>query len=277
MRGKQFSPAEELEIIDLYEKKGLTLCEISKKYSVKYTKIKAILEAHGVESKGRRRNNRFLDDHYFEEIDTEEKAYFVGLLFADGSVCYDPSGKRAPSLSIELVETDVEILQRLKSELRAGVALVYGKRKNRQNGTYSLSIRSKKIVEDLEKYGIIQNKTQNTTSIPKNIPTKFLKDFLRGLIDGDGSIYFSVNAWHVNLCSHHASIIDDFQTLCRNAIGKKDPLAIQCSDGVYRVTFNGKWAKRLISFCYRDSKIGIARKHRLAMAVIEDKKVDDIV
>lgn len=46
-----------------------------------------------------------LNESYFEKIDSEEKAYFLGFLFSDGSVS-------KYSLNLSLAEVDKEILEK---------------------------------------------------------------------------------------------------------------------------------------------------------------------
>ena len=62
-----------------------------------------------------------------------------------------------------------------------------------------------------EMFAIIPNKTYNIHSLPRNIPNKYYKDFLRGYIDGDGSLYFTKenNSFHLSLTSHYIDLIED--------------------------------------------------------------------
>lgn len=54
------------------------------------------------------------------------------------------------------------------------------------------------MANDLAKFGIIPNKTYLTNHLPE-VPKKFLKDFLRGLLDGDGSIYQETKTKNIEL------------------------------------------------------------------------------
>ena len=134
--------------------------------------------------------NKFLNEEYFDNIDSEEKAYFLGLLFTDGSVVKSDK-KNSIAVRLELNIKDIDIIERFKKCLNCESDIVISKRANR-NGSISesalISINSEKMSKSLEKYGIIPNKTYKTTHLPK-VDKKFLIPFLRGLIDGDGSIY----------------------------------------------------------------------------------------
>ena len=55
------------------------------------------------------------------------------------------------------------------------------------NKTIRLCISSSKLINDLHNLGVKQNKTYLEQHIPSKIPEKYLKDFIRGYFDGDGS------------------------------------------------------------------------------------------
>lgn len=62
----------------------------------------------------------------------------------------------------------------------------------------------------LRKYGIVNNKTYITDHLPI-INEKYNIPFVRGLIDGDGSIYHNAGTWHINFCSHSESVCKEFE------------------------------------------------------------------
>ena len=71
-----------------------------------------------------------VNDRFFEEIDTEEKAYFLGFLFADG--CNSPDKNR---LEVSLAKQDMDVLERLSKVLLCGnlnIKEYKSKRKNTQ-------------------------------------------------------------------------------------------------------------------------------------------------
>ena len=172
---------EEKEICDEYIQ-GLSMTNIAKMRHCSQPRIKNILIKHNVALRKRRVNSN-LKENYFEVIDTPNKAYLLGLIFTDGSVT-EESG-RQNQLRLELKATDVELLELYRTELGISSKLTYSKRKNSES--FLSSVRSDKIVKDLNKYGVVKNKTYITDKLPI-IEETLQKDFLRGLIDGDGSI-----------------------------------------------------------------------------------------
>lgn len=252
------------------------IVDIAKRLHVRTTTVSSTLRDNGRTPKQGSVGARKVRTDYFKCIDSDIKAYYIGLMFTDGSVVKDTSGKRATNIRLELCETDYGVLYMLRDELGITNSLQYNKRANRKNGTFTLAVRSEELACSLSKYGIIPNKTYIAKSLP-NIPDKYVAAFLHGLIDGDGSIYYSRGGWHINFCSHSREICAQFEHLCSSLIKKELPMCIQCSNGVYRVTYNGIWAKKLAEACFKNTDYGIARKRLLAMKACEDNAVEDIV
>lgn len=121
-----------------------------------------------------------IDNNFFEKIDTRNKAYILGFLLADGHRL-----KNSNQIRLKLQERDVEILEKIKVVLNYTKPLIFDKKQEEKNqNQLSLIICNKKICEDLEKFGIVKNKTFNIT-IPK-IDDELFIDLFRGYFDGDG-------------------------------------------------------------------------------------------
>jgi hypothetical protein len=118
-----------------------------------------------------------LNENYFNKIDTKNKAYIVGFIFADGGLFKN-------YLNIGIHSKDISVLNFIKTELNYNGKLYYIKE------YVKLTISSKQIINDLNNIGIIENKTYLNDKLP-NIPNEFFSSFLLGFFDGDGSIYKS--------------------------------------------------------------------------------------
>jgi hypothetical protein len=129
---------------------------------------------------GRPRKYR-LNENYFNEINSNEKAYIVGFIFADGGIY-----KRYLQFSLSI--NDVEILEFIKKELEYDGPMQYYTLNKKEY--MRLFVCSKNIVNDLKNIGIIPNKTYESKKLPQ-IEKKYISHFLRGFFDGDGSIYSS--------------------------------------------------------------------------------------
>ena len=115
------------------------------------------------------------DDHYFDRCDTDQKAYWIGFLLAEGSV-------RNNTLRVRLAVEAAETLARLKRDLRTDAPV-----RKEADGTYAIDVSSPALCRGLAQFGIVPRKTFKV-SWPSRIPRAHEKAFLLGLFDGDGTI-----------------------------------------------------------------------------------------
>ena len=272
-----FNKNDEKNICKMYSEEGKTLEFIRCFYHCRNEAIKTVLTKYNIPIKKRGLSkNRQIKENFFENIDTEEKAYILGLFFTDGYVVLGKNG-RSPNIGISLKITDIEILNQIRNILNITSAISYDKRKNKE--CVSLNFRNQKISEDLAKYGIVPNKTYKTKHLPE-IPSTFLKHFLRGLLDGDGSIYQETASkkYRIDFCSYHQSICEEFRQKCNSLLDKKNTNIIANYGTAYHIKFNDqKTVKQLATILYKDSKISLARKQKLAENLFEDNSEEDIV
>lgn len=127
---------------------------------------------------------------FFDNIDSEEKAYLLGFFLADGFLTNNFR------LGIENSIDDEEILLKFKENISPDAPLRYRDRKDndiKRKKQVIFIITSEKMFNTLsKKYNIIQNKTYNP-EFSFNfdlIPTNLVRHFVRGFFDGDGSISF---------------------------------------------------------------------------------------
>lgn len=134
---------------------------------------------------------------YFENIDTEEKAYWLGFIMADG---YVSSSLSSCELGIELSSRDIVHLKKfnkcingnvqVKEFVKPGHFLLSG-RKIPDTKMCSIRLYKRKIVDDIIKQGVVKNKTYIQKIPPIYNDEKLNIAFLRGYFDGDGS--FCIN------------------------------------------------------------------------------------
>ena len=147
--------------------------------------------------------NRKINDRYFKNIDTPDKAYLLGFIYADGWICYNKDN-RCYEFGIELQSEDKYILEFINNEL-GGLNIIKHKNPTKRvigneianvGDMDTLRIYSKNLVLDLENNGISKNKTLHGNIYPKVNDNLFF-DYLRGYIDGDGCFY--KNKTHINM------------------------------------------------------------------------------
>lgn len=138
------------------------------------------------------KNKKYHNSDYFKEIDSEVKAYILGYLIADGSI-EESNRKDRPSKLVRLrfgcVSEDDEILKLIQSEIAPDNKLRYYQPKGNRKKTTILQICDKDLINDLRTlYNVQPRKTYHQDFEFPNIPIKYERDFIRGFIDGDGSI-----------------------------------------------------------------------------------------
>lgn len=131
----------------------------------------------------------YYNDTYFKEINTSEKAYWLGFIAADGNL-YRREGHQG-LISISINQKDIELLENFKRELNTTKPINIAQNKQRENTVMAtLQITSDRIFNDLLDKGIGIRKTfdLDLNYIFKKIPIQFYSDFILGYFDGDGSI-----------------------------------------------------------------------------------------
>lgn len=194
------------EILDKFLSNQYTIKELAEEYQVNYSSIARFLHKNGVETN---RNSRFhFNQDYFETIDTEHKAYWLGFLYADGYV-----NSKSNTVSLRLKENDDYILKQFAEDLESNIPVRYYSHTHKlpnseKEHTFkyaSLTICNAKIKEDLIGNGCFENKTF-ILSFPFWIPQHLYVHFIRGYIDGDGCITYhgkqkcGVQRFKVSIC-----------------------------------------------------------------------------
>lgn len=150
-----------------------------------------------------------VDDNYFEYIDSQKKAYWLGWFITDGYVITRLNTKRqgvinSNHIGIHLNKKDIGVLEDLKNDLQSDFPITFrGRRtskivkgnkestiKSDESCTFEFS--SAKMIQDLAKYGIHQNKTYDVV-FPKELDSKYYPGFIAGVISGDGCIDLKKN------------------------------------------------------------------------------------
>lgn len=126
------------------------------------------------------------NENYFEKIDTEDKAYFLGFIAADGCII-NSSEKYRYMVCLKLHKKDKHILESFIKSIDSKQNIWCSKKRDMCEIRFS----SKKLINDLANLEILEKKTF-TIKYPE-IDIKFEKDFLRGYFDGDGCIRINVD------------------------------------------------------------------------------------
>lgn len=164
-----------------------SIYKIADFYNVNPKTVIALMDTYNIarnkHSIGNRRH--FYDENYFKVIDTEEKAYWLGFIYADGCI-YKGSDANSLRLQINLAEKDEDILVKFQRAIGSDYKIQH-KEVNKSIAVF-LKINSTIMCNDLMSHGVKHRKSLVCTYPKQSVSDYLRRHFIRGYFDGDGSI-----------------------------------------------------------------------------------------
>lgn len=184
-------PDKELELCQRYVAGELPK-NLAPQYSIAFGSVFKVLRRQGYEVRGMSESKRrYVHNRaFFEKIDTESKAYWLGFIAADGYI-RKAAGNVSPELVVSLATVDRGHLVKLKDALQSSHPIReydYSAISEKNRPYASFSVRSRELATGLKRFGIVPAKTF-TLRWP-TLPDELLRHYLRGIFDGDG-------VWHI--------------------------------------------------------------------------------
>lgn len=266
-----FSNEEEEQIIDLYINQKMSTVKIGKYFNVSHKTIAKVLERHNIPRTGIGKRKYELNEHYFDEIDTPNKAYILGFFFADG--CNFPSKS---TISMSLEEHDKEILEKIRLEINSERPLEFIEQSARHDQTnnyqykdmWRLLIFSKHMCRVLNSYGMVPSKSL-ILEFPKYLDQGLMSHFIRGYFDGDGSYCCYIGkSGRRDLVTITST--NDFCEKCLDIIRRETGVGggiydASSHNGITKViSISGKnQLKKFFEWLYKDAELYMKRKHDL--------------
>ena len=206
-----------------------------------------------------------IKENYFDVIDTEDKAYWLGFLYADG---YNFEKKHEVKLRLHI--KDEEILIKFRNVLfpNKDRPLYYGESKNGKTKWCELNISNKHISDSLSEKGCVQAKTFKL-SFPDFLKKDLYNHFIRGLFDGDGSICCSTlkTGEHKTMFSiiGYRSFISQINEIISNSCGLNKNKLIDYKgkdERIATLAFTGcRQCIKIRDYLYKDATIYLQRKY----------------
>lgn len=197
-----------------------------------------------------------VNSHYFDLINTEGKAYWLGFLFADATV-----HPNRPSVALSLARRDVDHLKKFKRYLNSGHPLAP------VNGLMRVDIGSSVLRSRLIGLGIRPRKSTNGKPCLDHIPSNLHIHFWRGVFDGDGWVCYNERKgrnrgqWQAGVCGTLETVVY-FSDFIYDHLGFRlyfDHRDLEKNFG--RSTCRAlPEVKAVCRFLYRDAKIFLDRK-----------------
>jgi len=214
-----------------------------------------------------------LNECYFENIDSEDKAYFLGLLYADGSL--NPNNS---TIRIMLQERDIDILKKFQSCINSNRPMRYIiTPKSHQQNCYSVDTSSGKMMIDLQKQGCFINKTY-ILKFPTEgqVPNNLIHHFIRGYFDGDGCINLHTKSSTFSIIGTLDFLIE-LQKIIIRECGlnfTKIPPKHKTNNIICYLRYSGNVSNfKIREFLYKDATIYLQRKKDKFDKIVPKKKV----
>ena len=263
------------QIVDLYIDDHVAPINIAPKFDLNRNEIIAHLEDAGVKFRSYEdaRTKYKKNEDFFDTIDCEEKAYFLGFMYADG--CNQMLHHWNACLSLE--QTDKDILYKLArlifKENPDDQVIIRDRTSENKGISATVNINSKHICKQLAKLGCVPQKTFILT-YPKWMPANLHRHFIRGYFDGDGSL------WNVNKVSSGCNMTSTLEFL--QDVQKIIPVASNIykhdntnDKNTYTMCISGnRNMQKFLNWIYSGSTYYLQRKYNLYLQFC--KKMDEV-
>jgi intein-encoded DNA endonuclease-like protein len=247
----------EKEIIELYITQKLSAAKISQNLGIDKKTVYSVLKRNNLSARtlSQASMKYICNDEFFSTVDNEEKAYWLGALFADGNV----SQKASKSGQIFLTSADKDWVENFMKAIHSTNQPRSEVHSKFKTTAWKAQITSKTMFNDLVKLGCIPAK-----SLIIKLPTlkeELYPHFIRGYFDGDGSVGIYTNTkkhdWRIlksSICSGSELFIK--QLLEKLPVNQKKIT----NKGVYVIQFSLGDTLRLYNYMYNNARVYLSRK-----------------
>ena len=182
---------------------------------------------------------------------SEELYYFLGFIAADGYISNN-------EIEIGLNESDKDLLDKFKILICPD-----------KTHAYVLKISCKNKISHLKKFfSMTTNKKAEEIRFP-NIPCKYVKDFIRGYVDGDGCIdttkgYYKNNIYigpRIRILGNYDFLKEMNKSIKKTINHNTNAVRKKSNENVYCLTYNFSTAKKILKWLYKDCSICLQRKY----------------
>jgi hypothetical protein len=192
---RQLTSEQRLQIIEAFNQ-GMECREIPNYLRVSERAVARVLKEAGINTK--RKNRYTLNESYFDHIDSQNKAYLLGLIAADGCV--------TDTNYVAFESIDLELTIMLKSELEYTGEIGIIQPQN-YSPHYRINFSSERLAKALFRYGITPGRTfSGDYYFPE---FDYLSAYILGYFDGDGCAYVNKGGSGGSVC-----IVGSYEFIC---------------------------------------------------------------
>jgi transposase-like protein len=208
---------------------------------------------------------------FFEQVDTPEKAYWLGFISADGCVVSTEKYPEGSHLAVQLGIQDKDHLLKLREALGAHAGVRTGTHPASQGGRLkargyaSLAVGSRRLTKSLIALGVTPRKS--ATVQPWGGPADLMPHYWRGLFDGDGSLAKkTAGQYQAFLCGSEACV-REFTGWAHGICGTTAKPYFRT--GCWYVSISGRHqVPKLVRAMYADAPVSLDRKQARANSIL---------
>ena len=241
-----------------FQTTNISLTEMGKRENVDRRTLAKHFKELGIEIVNKQNRSKF-NEHIFDQIDSEEKAYWLGFIFADGYISSSPIRKGVKSVyqfELSLGIKDIEHLNKFKRFMD------YEKDIITDGNRCRFVVTNKYLWTLLNELGCTPNKSLSLTF--PDIPQNLVKHFIRGYFDGDGCISRHV---HNTCVTPHIELLGTKQMLEQILLYSNISAKYKHDKRHSEETWSLEWSKQegidFINYLYQDCSIYLDRKYEL--------------
>jgi hypothetical protein len=257
---------------DYLELKSIT--KIAQKYAVSNVAIKSRLVKYGISFISKNQHNEC--NHNIFSEDSELSFYLAGFLAADGCIRISKTNSKNSYVNhrvvIGLSIKDESYLKKIQKLLGSNHKLNhYVHKLSKYNDKWEdsesvkLSITSKQMVNDLQRFNIGPRKSLTYKFPEWIINHPLVHHFMRGYFDGDGSFYLNSDLSYDRLCCSIRGT-PDFLKVFRSVLETQDINggSLRKNEKVPQLSYKGKLAVWVRDFLYEEATIYMDRKWKMS-------------
>lgn len=216
------------------------------------------------------------DYHYFDEINTEEKAYWLGFLTADGWINKNDKSN-AGVTGIELQYGDLNHLKKFNKSIGGNYQITdrwkicsLSDNKEKKHHLCCIRIFSLTMYNSLVNKGFAKNKSYDF-HIP-SLREDLIRHYIRGYFDGDGCFTFTNKSFHINFITASKILSDDIVSVLK--LNNLNVIVNQYVNDfgtvMYRPDIYRQQDKiNFLNWIYKDCNVYLDRKYKKYLKVKE--------
>jgi len=204
-----------------------------------------------------------------------EHSYFFGFAQADGNLNKPYEKREKGRLCIELGKEDLHILESFKKLFPSVYSGITTRTRDtnfkKEHTSHTLTICDMGFRDEINKLGVPYGKKDKSILPPL---TNFSeRDYIRGLVDGDGSVGITEKRFPFISISVKSEKLKDYlcETIEKN-VGERKRLSRNKRDDIYNIMLNREKAQKFIKYLYYPDCLALKRKLRKAKEALKWKR-----